>query len=395
MLNKILYLKKHEDRRLRHGHLWIYSNEVDVAQSPLQNFTAGEIVNVQTHKGEIVGSAYINPHTLICARLFSHQADESLTKELLIERLHKALALREQLFNKPFYRLVFGESDYLPGLIVDRFGDVIVAQLNTAGTDAARDVLRDALITVLNPTAILLRNDSSVRELEGLPRLVETLHGEPPKTVEIIENNCRFAIPIWEGQKTGWFYDQHANRSRLQSYVKNKRVLDVFSYIGAWSVQAAKLGATEVCAVDSSAQATTGLQNNAKLNQVETKIRTINEDAFKALVQLYDDKQKFDVIVLDPPAFMKRRKDIKPGLNAYRRLHELAVRLLNPGGILISASCSMHLARENLVEVIQLASNHHGRFAQILEQGHQAPDHPIYPAIPETSYLKAFIARIL
>lgn len=390
----ILRLKKQEDRRLRGGHLWVYSNEVDVRQTPLTAFKAGELVRLETHSSHFIAYAYVNPHSLICARVLSRQQDEIVDKDFFARRLKRALYLREALFSGPFYRLVFGESDLLPGLIIDRYNDTLVVQITTAGMEAQKMALRDALLEVIKPAAILLRNDSNVRTLEGLPKTVEALYGNPAKTVELIEHETRFIIPVWEGQKTGWFYDQRYNRARLQHYVKNKRVLDVFSYIGAWSVQAARCGASEVYAIDSSAQALNYLQNNAQLNNVTRKINTIQEDAFKALQQLRDAEEKFDVVIIDPPAFMKRRKDIKEGFIAYRRLNELAVRLLTDNGVLISASCSMHLQREDLIEILRMAGCTPPRHLQILEHGQQAADHPVHPAIPETNYLKAFFARV-
>jgi len=388
-----LRLKKHEDRRIRNGHLWIYSNEIDTKQTPLTAFTAGQAVVIETYDGKPLGSGYINPHSLICARLISRDPQEVLDKALLTTRLKQALVLREQLFQQPYYRLVFAESDLLPGLIIDRYNDTLVAQITTAGMEQAKTALHDALMDAIKPSAILLRNDSNIRDMEHLPKVVEILAGNPAKMVELIEHDNRFMIPIWEGQKTGWFYDQRYNRARLKNYVKDKRVLDVFSYIGAWSIQAAHWGAQQVYAIDSSATALNWLQDNAALNKVAGKIKTIQDDAFKALQQLREANEKFDVVIIDPPAFMKRRKDIKEGLIAYKRLNDLALRLLNNNGILISASCSMHLQREDLVNILHTTGCTHHQHLQILEQGQQAPDHPVHPAIPETNYLKALIAR--
>lgn len=389
-----LKLKKREEQRILSGHLWIYSNEIDVTQTPLTGLIPGQMVKLESHSGKPLGIAYANPHSLICARLISRDPNAILDKSLLVARLKQALALREQLFDKPFYRLVFGESDLLPGLIVDRYGDILVAQINTAGMENIKLLLAECLSEVLQPEAVLLRNDSSMRKLEGLPEYVEPLLGNPPETVEITENNMRFSIPIFNGQKTGWFYDQRINRTTLQHYVKNKRVLDVFSYIGGWGIQAAQFGANEVICVDSSKQALTWLEENAKLNQLGHKIKTLNQDAFTALTQLREAGEQFDVIILDPPAFMKRRKDSKEGLNAYRRLNDLALRLFKREGILISASCSLHLQRDALIDVLRSTSNNRNLHLQILAEGHQAPDHPIHPAIPETNYLKAFFTRV-
>lgn len=393
MVTATLRLKKNAERRLLGGHLWIYSNEVAVAQTPLHAFTPGQQAVIEAHNGKPVGCGYVNPHSLICARLISRNPAETLDKKLLSERLTRALQLRQRFFPQPFYRLVFGDSDYLPGLIVDRYNDVLVVQITTAGMEAVKEELKAALLEVLQPQAILLRNDSGIRELEGLPRYVEPLFGEPPQQVAIEENNARFLAPIWQGQKTGWFYDHRFNRARLRDYVAGKRVLDVFSYCGAWGVQAARFGASEVTCIDSSAQALVWLTENAELNKVSNKVKTINDDAFVALTQLHAAKEQFDVIILDPPAFIKRRKDLTEGVNAYHRLNQLALRLLSPDGILISASCSLHLQHDDLLNILRAAASRNNRELQILEQGHQALDHPLHPAIAETNYLKAFFCR--
>lgn len=395
MTLQTLQLKKHEERRLLTGHLWVYSNEVDVAKTPLTTFAPGEQVILQTAGGKILGCGYVNPQSLICVRLISHDPNQILDKSLLRKRIKQALALRERLFSHPFYRLVFGESDGLPGLVVDRYGDVLVVQINTAGMEQLKYDISQVLIEIFQPNSILLRGDSAIRELEGLPRIIESLHGTVPDCVELIENDIRFKTAVKEGQKTGWFYDHRINREKMKKYISGKRVLDLFSYIGAWGIQAACWGAKEVWCVDSSAPALEWLQQNAHLNNVQEKIRSIKEDVFSFLNGLRKENEHFDVIILDPPAFIKRRKDLKEGIHAYRRLNQLAAALLNPDGILISASCSLHLTRENLVDIIRTSGCRGDRFLQVIEQGHQAPDHPVHPAIPETDYLKMFISRSL
>lgn len=389
----ILRLAKNEERRLRSGHLWIYSNEVDKQVSPLKSFHPGEQVVVESNQGKVMGVAYINPQSLICARLLS-QSSKPFSKNQLIARIRSALAMREQLFAEPCYRLVYGESDLLPGLVVDRFGDHLSVQLNTAGMDTMRDMIIDALIKVLAPKSILLRNDAGVRQLEGLESEVITAFGEVPETVELIENGVRFLAPLASGQKTGWFYDQRPNREWLRPLVPGKRVLDVFSYVGSFGVQAASFGAAEVVCSDISAKALDMVHENATLNGVADKVSSIEGDAFTAMKSLKEADERFDVIIVDPPAFIKRKKDQKEGILAYRRINELAMRLLNPDGYLISASCSMHMPREELLEVVRSASRHIDRHAQILAEGMQGPDHPVHPAIPETRYLKAVLSRI-
>lgn len=388
-----LTLKKGEDRRLRAGHLWIFSNEVDVARTPLTAFQPGELARVEAAGGRPLGLAYVNPHSLISARLLTHGKALPDFNALLRRRLRSALALRERLFDQPYYRLVFGESDLLPGLVVDRFGDVLVVQIATAGMEARREAIIDALKAELAPRGIVIQNQLPIRELEGLPvGTVETI-GEVPEKLRVIENGLEFAVDLSTGQKTGWFFDQRDNRARLARYVKDRRVLDVFSYAGGWGVTAAKAGASAVTCVDSSAGALDMARANAALNNVA--IDTLEADAFKALADLREAGEKFDVVIVDPPAFIKRRKDFKAGLAGYQRLNQAALQVIANDGILISCSCSHHLPEQELLGVIQRSARHVDRFAQLLEWGHQAVDHPEHPAIPETRYLKAVTLRVL
>lgn len=390
-----LRLKPGEDRRLRQGHAWVFSNEVDVDRTPLSDFTPGQQVLVENSKGKTIGSGFINPNALICARLFSREAGVVLDRDFIARRLRAALNLREQLFSEPYYRWVFAESDGLPGLIVDRYGDVLALQLNTAGMQAVEDELVAALRELAQPRAILLRNDTSGRAMEGLMQEVRWVDGEGPARVIVREHDTEFEIDLFAGQKTGWFYDQRMNRARMRTYVRERRVLDVFSYVGAWGVQAAQAGAREVVCVDSSQPALDQVLANAKRNHVERRLSVSAGDAFEVLKTLRNERAKFDVVIIDPPALIKRKKDIVEGTGAYHRLHQLALPLVNDGGVLISCSCSYHMSRASLLDVIHTAGQHDGRPLQILEQGHQAPDHPIHPAIPETEYLKGFIARVV
>jgi 23S rRNA (cytosine1962-C5)-methyltransferase len=391
----MLVLRKNEDHRLKAGHLWVFSNEVDTARTPLSDFRAGQQVRVASHSGELLGSAYVNPNSLICARLYSRDPGQKLDRSLLVHRLNIALSLRERIYSQPYYRLVHAESDSLPGLIVDRFGDLLVVQLNTAGIEAVRGEVIEALVKVLRPAAILLRNDSSARALEGLPSEVETVYGQLPEEGQIVENGARFNVPLLNGQKTGWFFDHRDNRARMQRYVRDARVLDVFSYVGGWGVQAALAGAKQVVCVDASGAALEQVGRNAALNGVEERVSGICEDAFEALRLMRQERERFDVVILDPPAFIKRKKDVTEGVQAYRRINQAAMQLLGKDGILVSASCSYHLRRDTLLSVMEKASRHLDRTLQILEQGHQGPDHPVHPAIPETDYLKCFIGRVV
>jgi 23S rRNA (cytosine1962-C5)-methyltransferase len=252
-----------------------------------------------------------------------------------------------------------------------------------------------ALEKVLRPRAILWRNDAPVRELEGLPRYIENAYGDVPETVVLEEHGVTFEAPLARGQKTGWFYDQRMNRARLRHYAKGARVLDLFSYLGAWGLQAAQAGAESVLCVDSSAAAVDGIRHNAELNGLSARVGVEREDVFELLKHLRTARERFDVVVLDPPALIKRKKDIKQGAEAYRRLNQMAMQVLAKDGILISCSCSYHLAREELRDILLKNSRHLDRFLALIEEGHQAPDHPVHPAIPETAYLKVFFARVL
>ncbi|MGD8937379.1 MAG: class I SAM-dependent methyltransferase, partial [Thiogranum sp.] len=249
-----LRLKKNEERRLRAGHLWVYSNEVDIAATPLKAFAPGQQVQLLAHSGKSLGNAYVNPNSLICARLVSRDARFLLDRSLLVHRLNVALALRERLFDRPFYRLVYGEADQLPGLVIDRYDEVCVVQCTTAGMEAVKEQVLEALDKVLRPSGILWRADSPVRKLEGLDSYRD-VHGVVPDQTDIVEHGVRFSVSLLEGQKTGWFYDQRMNRARLRDYVPGRRVLDVFSYVGAWGVQAAAAGAGAVVCVDGSENA--------------------------------------------------------------------------------------------------------------------------------------------
>lgn len=391
---KTLQLKKNEERRLKAGHLWIYSNEVDTERTPLKSFTPGEQARVISHLGKSLGVASVNPRSLICARLVSRRG-QVLDQSLIEKRLTQALKLRERLLDKPYYRMVYGESDLLPGLVVDRFGDHLSVQFNTAGMDAAGDIIVAVLRKLLAPKSILLRNDSATRTLEGLVREVVTAHGEVPELVELVENDVRMVAPLASGQKTGWFYDQRPNRAELCRFVGGKRVLDVFSYVGSFAIQAAVQGAREVWSVDASRFALETAETNAEINGVADKFTGAQGDAFDVLRALKEEGENFDVIVVDPPAFIKRKKDHREGLRAYQRVNELAMQLLTDDGIFLTASCSMHLQREELLDVLRNTAGKTRRHAQVIFEGTQGPDHPVHPAIAETRYLKAFIARLI
>jgi len=388
-----LRLKRGEERRLAAGHLWVFSNEIDSDATPLATFAPGDLAQIQSQRGQFLGHAYVNPHALICARILSRDPARTIGRELIDTRLRAALALRERLHRDPYYRLVFGESDGLPGLVLDRYGDVLVGQIATAGMEALKETVAEAVRELLQPVGLYWKNDSAARQLEQLPQLAETAFGAIPAELTAAEGGLRFAAPLTQGQKTGWFYDQTHNRARLARYLwPQARVLDVCSYVGAWAITALKAGAAAASCIDSSEAALDFARRNAQANGVA--LETIRADAFEAMKALHERGERFDVVVLDPPAFIKRKKDIPQGQAAYRKLNQLALSLIDREGLLVSCSCSYHLAAEELVTAIQTAARHAGRFVQILESGGQSPDHPVHPAIPETRYLKAFFCRV-
>ncbi len=387
----VLRLKRNEDRRLHAGHLWVFSNEIDTGQTPLPKFQAGELVRVLTHNDRALGLAYVNPKSLIAARML--ETWQIPDAKWLAARIRVAMSLRDRLYPNPYYRLVYGESDGLPGLVIDRYGTRCVAQIGTAGMERLKPQIQEALNEVLQCDALLFKNDSSAREMEGLPSYIEAAKGSFDKPALVIEDGLEFQAPLLEGQKTGWFFDQAANRRALSKYVpQGARVLDVFSYVGAWGVRAAHHGAREVTCVDSSATALDLAAANAQRNGVKLAIR--KGDAFESLEELAGQGARFEVVIVDPPAFAKRKKDLPKALAAYRRLNQLAIQLIADEGILVSCSCSYHVSAEELQGAIAKAARGAEKHLQILEMGGQAPDHPVHPAIPETRYLKAYFCRI-
>lgn len=388
-----LLLNAQADRRIKKGHLWIYSNEINNTKTPLKSFAPGDLAEVFSAGGQSLGLAFINPNALICGRLLTRDSRQKLDAKFLKHRLSQALHLREMCFAEPFYRLVYGDSDLLPGVVIDRYGDYLVVQIAVAGFDRLLEDLLAALDQLLKPKGIVVRNNHGARELENLEEQVRIV-GTVPDTLSLVENGAHFEVSATTGQKTGWFYDHRVNRAYLQNLVRDKRVLDVFSYMGGWGIEAGIAGASHVTCVDASEAAVEGVLHNAKLNHIEDKVAAVRGKAVDVLKNLVADKNQFDVVVLDPPAFIKKRKDQEAGEAAYRHINELAIRLLGKDGLLVSASCSMPLTRDILQEIVRGAARHLDRQAQLIYNGGQGPDHPVHPAIPETDYLKAQFYRV-
>nr|WP_289510050.1 class I SAM-dependent rRNA methyltransferase [Desulfovulcanus ferrireducens] len=302
--------------------------------------------------------------------------------------------MRQDIFSAPYFRLVFAESDFLPGLIVDQFQDILSVQLTTAGMDTRKDLVEKILINQTQAKNIVWKNDLSARTLEGLDRHVK-ITGQVPEQGFVIENDHKFIFPLMKGQKTGWFYDQRDNRQKFARFCTDKNVLDVFSYVGAMSIYAAKAGARQVLAIDSSKLALDFALENSLLNGVNYKLKTICSDAVSIMEEMVIAKEKFQAISIDPPAFIKRKKDKKNGLKAYLKVNDLGIKLLAKGGYLMTCSCSQHLSLNELINVIRQAAQKNGRFLRIIQFCHQGPDHPVHPAMHETNYLKGLICQVM
>jgi len=389
----VLSLRKNEERRLKAGHLWVYSNEIDTKKTPIKEFAVGSTAAVYSDRGDFCGMVYINPHSLIAGRIYSTQHKVALDKNLFVERIEQALKLRKTVYTSNAYRLIHSEGDLLPGLVVDRYEDILVVQISTAGMQAVEPIIVEALVACIQPKGIYVRSTSSMRKLEGLESREEKVYGDVPEVVRITENDLQFDVPMMGGQKTGWFYDHRDNRLALRPHCEGKRVLDGFSYLGAWGMNALAAGASEVVAIDSSTSACEAAQRNAELNSYEDRFSVITAEIEAGLEKLRADKKQFDVIVLDPPALIQRAKDKRNGLEKYRKINTLAMSLLADCGVLVSASCSYHLTDTDLQRVMLQAAKSNKRSLQIIGRGHQGADHPVHAAIPETEYLKAIFAR--
>ncbi len=333
------------------GHPWIYSNEIGMDAS-VRSLPAGSIVRFQSAEGRPLGTGYFNPHTLIAGRILTRDPEQKIDAGFFRARLAAALALRERLFDKPFYRLVHAEADGLPGLIVDRFGGVAVVQANTAGMDALVEPVVEALKDVVKPDAIVLRLDTPARQTEGLAQEVRVVHGAVDGPVRLEENGAAFFADLAGGQKTGWFYDHRDNRAFVSRFARGGRVLDLYTFAGAFGVQCAAAGAREVVAIDRSEPALALARQAAEATGVAAVMDIRRAEAFEAMESMGQGGRTFDVVIADPPAFVKSRKDLKPGLRGYRKMVKLAAPLVKPGGILLAASCSHNVGPEAFAEEV-------------------------------------------
>jgi 23S rRNA (cytosine1962-C5)-methyltransferase len=375
-------------RRAENGHPWIYSNEVEM-DAAAKALTPGSLVTVKRADGRPLGVAMFNPHTLLAARLLDRDWARPIGRRFLLRRLERALKLREKLYRAPYYRLIHAEADGLPGLVVDRFGAVLVVQSNAAGMAVLEPALVDALGTLLSPDAVVLRNDSPARTLEGLPQEVRVVHGAIDGPVLIEENGAVFGADVLAGQKTGWFFDQRDNRAFVGALANGARVIDLYCYSGGFAVAAARGGAASVTGIDRSEGALALATEAAERNGVAGICDFRRAEVFAEAAALAGAGERFDVVIADPPAFARSRRDVPAALRGYRKLAKLAASLAAPGGIVFLASCSHNVPPTDFTEAARRGLADAGRSGRILREAGAGPDHPVHLALPESAYLKS------
>jgi 23S rRNA (cytosine1962-C5)-methyltransferase len=375
-------------RRVEAGHPWVFSNEVqmDVAAKAL---APGSLVTLKRADGRLLGVAMFNPQPLLAARLLDRDTAQPIGVRFLRRRLERALKLRERLYREPYYRLVHAEADGLPGLVVDRFGDVVVVQSNAAGIEHLQTPLVDALTVLLSPAAVVLRNDSPARTLEGLPQEVRLALGRVDGPVPVEENGAVFAADVLAGQKTGWFFDQRDNRAFIGGLAHGARVIDLYAYSGGFAIAAARGGAASVTGIDRSEGALALAARAAEQNGVGEICDFRRAEVFAEAAALAAAGERFEVVIADPPAFARSRRDVPAALRGYRKLARLAAGLAAPGGIVFLASCSHNVAAGDFAEAARRGLADAGRAGRVLREAGAGPDHPVHMALPETAYLKS------
>ncbi|MEI6133810.1 MAG: class I SAM-dependent rRNA methyltransferase [Desulfomonile sp.] len=385
----MIRLKKQADRKVRKGGLWIFSNEIHEPQ--VRDLKVGQTYELRDFAGEFLGIVYANPKSLIAARIISRRKAE-LDVDFFQQKLSKALESRQPFCeDREAYRIVFGESDFIPGLVVDKYGPHIVVQSSAAGIDNMLDTIVEAIDKLLSPESIIVRNDSSSRNLEGIPSYTEVKKGSNGDLIHFRSGELSFAADLLAGQKTGFFLDQEFNRSVLKRYLsRNCSVLDLYCYSAAWAMHALNAGAGSVTAVDSSNLALEIASENARINNFESRMSLVREDA---LHFLNGASAQWDLIILDPPAFIKSRSKVREGTQGYIDVNRKALAKLKKGGLLVSCSCSSHLGLPDFMDALNIAAYRSGRALRILEVAGQGPDHPSLVSMPETRYLKVVFAQ--
>ncbi|HEX3810292.1 MAG TPA: class I SAM-dependent rRNA methyltransferase [Rhizomicrobium sp.] len=385
----LIRLKPKEGRRMRAGAPWIFSNEVAMTPNT-KALAAGSLVNIASDNGQEFGTGYFNSKSLIAVRMLCAAPDADIDRDYFAQKLSRALERRNDFYDKPFYRLVHAEADGLPGVTIDRFGDVCVVQMTTAGMEALQAPFLKALDQVVAPTHVLLRNDTPSRALEGMAGESHWAKGEPLARIAVEENGARYFADLASGQKTGWYYDQRDNRAFMASLAKGKSVLDAYCYAGGFAIAAARAGAKEAIGLDSSQPALALAGESAAANGV-AQCKFVKTDVFEELERLSAAGEKFGIVIADPPPFVRAKKDLESGARAYRKLARLAASVTAPGGYLFIASCSHNMPLERFASECAIGVGRADRSGAVVRQAGAPPDHPVHPMLPETAYLKALV----
>jgi len=389
---KELKMKAKEDLRIRKGHCWIFSNELETVDTSIP---AGTLVRVMDSDDKVLGTGFFNPHSLISVRLLQ-RGDEPLPKDFIYQNLDAAYSFRKQFGLRKYGRMCYGEADFLPGLVIDKYGDYLVIDILTAGMEAFKEDIIKAAEKIFKPKGIMFKNNNPFRTLENLP-LEDTITGEVPAETEIEENGIKYLVPLNGGQKTGFYFDQRENREFLKPFFKEKIVLDLYSYIGSFGITAALNGATAVWGVDSSAPAVEYANKNVALNGLKSDTCLYHkDDAERMLSAMVKEElpQQPDMVLLDPPAFVKNRKNLPQAVNLYVKLNRMALEGLKSGGLLATSTCSHHITREIFVDIIKQAAAKANKRVVMIELRGQAKDHPVLLGMPETEYLHFALLQV-
>jgi 23S rRNA (cytosine1962-C5)-methyltransferase len=387
-----VFLKAGRDRRVHAGHLWIYRGEIGRTSG---DCTPGSVVSVLDPRGRFLGRGHFNPASLITVRLLTRRRDEAVDAGLVRRRIAEAIAYRRRFYEaRDACRLVFSEGDWLPGLVVDRYGGCLVVQIGTLGMDRMRESIVAALQDAVHPRGIYERSDLPTRAHEGLPPVTGLLAGDVPTEVAVTIDGVQLVVPLKEGQKTGLYLDHRDTRRLVQAHAAGRRVLDVFCNSGAFALHALRGGAREAIGIESAPEALAAARRNAELNGFAERLRLIDGNAFERLRELEKQGERFDLVVLDPPAFTKSAKSVAGARRGYKEINLRALRLASPGGLVMTASCSYHLGPEEFLEVVREAAADAGRPVTLVATGGQAPDHPVNLGVPETRYLKTALLAV-
>ena len=381
------------DKRVRGGYPWVAARDMTM-DAGIKALPPGLVVDIADAGGRPFATALFNPNSRIAGRVLGLEPGLQLDAAFLTQRIGRALKRRETLVTVPFYRLVHAEADGLPGLIVDRYGDVVVIQTNAAGMELAIPALIDALIATINPRVIVARNDSPARTLEGLPRENKLLKGTLDSPVEVIENGVRYLADLMGGQKTGWFFDQRDNHAYMAKLSKGRTVLDLYTYAGGFALVCATNGAKQVTAVDRSEGSLALAAKAAAFNGVAERVTFVRAEAFAEMERLAESNQRYGVVIADPPPFVRSHADLAAGAKGYRKMARLAAALVEPGGYLFAASCSHNIDAARFKDETERGVKAAGRTGRIIHTAGAAPDHPIHPALPESAYLKALVLQL-